>query len=101
MYRYITNKYYQNEIVLLKLLNDKLMYKIIQKYDTETWHLQRAQFNPLHPNISMHILHTVLYTFPKVLTRRIYLTNKSLVGDHFLYSHDLNVWFRGDIVRRN
>ena len=22
--------------------------------------------NPLHPNISMHILHTVLYTFPKV-----------------------------------
>ena len=25
----------------------------------------------------------------------------SLVGDHFLYSHDLNMWFRGDIVRRN
>ena len=49
----------------------------------------------------MHILHTVLYTFPKVLTRRICLTNKSLVGDHFLYSHDLNVWFRDDIVRRN
>ena len=36
-----------------------------------------------------HILHAVLYTFPKVLTRRIY----------FLYSHDLNVFFRGDIVR--
>ena len=34
-------------------------------------------FNPLHPNISMYILHTVLYTFPKVLTRRIYLTIKS------------------------
>ena len=77
MYRYITNKYYQNEIVLFKLLNDKLMYKIIQKYDTETWHLQRAQFNPLHPNISMHILPTVLYTFPKRLTRRISLTIKS------------------------
>ena len=27
--------------------------------------------NPLHPNISMHILLTVLYTFPKVLARRI------------------------------
>ena len=27
--------------------------------------------NPLHPDISMHILHTVLYTFPKVLTGRI------------------------------
>ena len=25
----------------------------------------------------------------------------SLVGDHFLYSHDLNVWFRGDIAWRN
>ena len=25
----------------------------------------------------------------------------SLVGDHFLYSHDLNVWFRGDIVGRS
>ena len=33
--------------------------------------------NPLHPNISMHILHTVLYTFPRVLTRRICLTIKS------------------------
>ena len=33
-----------------------------------------ASFNPLHPNISMHILHTVLYTFPKVLRRRICLT---------------------------
>ena len=31
--------------------------------------------NPLHPNISVHILHTVLYTFPKVLTRRISLAN--------------------------
>ena len=27
--------------------------------------------NPFHPNISMHILLTVPYTFPKVLMRRI------------------------------
>ena len=49
-------------------------------------------FNPLHPNISMHILHTVLYTFPKVLTRRICLTVKSffLLGDHLPHSHDLH-----------
>ena len=33
--------------------------------------------NPIYPNISMHILPTVLYTFPKVLTRRICLTTKS------------------------
>ena len=48
--------------------------------------------NPLHPNISMHILHTVLDTFPKELMRRICLTTKSiLAGDHCPYSHDLNV----------
>ena len=33
--------------------------------------------NPLHPNISMHILHTVLRTFPKRLWRRICVTIKS------------------------
>ena len=36
--------------------------------------------NPLHPNISMHILHTVLYTFPVVLTRRICLTIKGFLS---------------------
>ena len=36
--------------------------------------------NLLHPNISMHILHTVLYTFLMVLTRRIYLKIKSFFG---------------------
>ena len=34
-------------------------------------------FTPSHPNISMHILHTVLYTFAKELTRRICLSIKS------------------------
>ena len=29
--------------------------------------------SPLHPNISIYILHTVLYTFLKVLARRICL----------------------------
>ena len=48
--------------------------------------------NPLHPNINMRILHTVLYTFLKGLKRRICLTGKSsLVVDHFSYSHALNV----------
>ena len=38
--------------------------------------------------------------FLMVLTRRICLTAKNfLFDDHFLYSS--NVWFRGDIVRRN
>ena len=33
----------------------------------------------LNPNISMHILHTVLYTFPKVLTRTICFNNGELL----------------------
>ena len=32
------------------------------------------RLNPLHPNISMHSLHTVLWTLPRVLTRKICLT---------------------------
>ena len=36
--------------------------------------------NPLHSNISMHILHTVLYTFPKVLIRRTFWTIKSFIS---------------------
>ena len=47
--------------------------------DVQCMYLSRNEFfyNPLHPSISMHILHTVLSTFPKVLTRRICLTIKS------------------------
>ena len=49
----------------------------------------------------MHILHTVLYTFPKEVTRRVCLTIKNFFsGDHFPYSHDLNVRFKGGIVGR-
>ena len=47
----------------------------------------------------MHILYTVLYTFPKVLTRR---TCSAIMGFSswwtFPHSHNHNVWFRGDIV---
>ena len=56
----------------------------------------------LHLNISIHILHTFLLAFLILLTRRICQTiTASQVGDHFLYSRDLNVWFRDDTVRRN
>ena len=44
------------------------------------WHhltLSLLLVSPLHPNISMLSLHTLLYIFPKVLTRRICLTIKS------------------------
>ena len=51
------------------------------------------QINPLRPSISISILYTVLYAFPKVLIRRICWTIQSF--------HDLNVWFSSGSVRRN
>ena len=35
------------------------------------------ELNPLRPNVIIHILHTVLYTYPKVLTINICLLIKS------------------------
>ena len=50
----------------------------------------------------MYLLRTVLFTFPTVLKRRIFFNNQAhLVGDHFLYSHCLNVWLRADVLKRN
>ena len=55
----------------------------------------------LNPNNSMHILHTVLFAFPKVLVGRIKQFRAFLVTNHFLNSCDLNVWFRHGSVRTN
>ena len=54
---------------------------------------EEQSLNTLHPNISLHILRTVLYTFPKVSTRRICLTIKSFSGwwSFFLFSWHLFV----------
>ena len=50
-----------------------------------TCHRNREKrLHPLHPNTSMHILLTVLYTFPKVLTRRICFTIKENLYDQEL-----------------
>ena len=67
---------------------------VAQLCDLTEWNI-----NPLHPDISMDILHVVLRTFPKVLTRRIWLTIKSFFSSgSFPYSPYLIVWFRGDMV---
>lgn len=47
--------------------------------------------NPLHHNISLPMLHTVLYTLPMVpmvLTRRICQTIKKLSCGHIFHSHN-------------
>ena len=58
-------------------------------------------FQPLHPNISIHILLIIPYTFLLELTLRNHLTIKvSYVGGHFLYFHDLTEWFSSITLRR-
>ena len=59
----------------------RMMFTTAIIYSSSTLHIYiwlHDVFNPLHPNIRMHILHTVLYTFPDVLARRICLTIKRL-----------------------
>ena len=65
----------------LKSFNDDNM--LVEKFvDTPRYLVALERhlccISPLHPNINMHILHTVLCTFTKVLTRRICLTIKSV-----------------------
>ena len=52
---------------MLKIRKNTVTLTLISPYN----------INPLHLDISMHILVTVLYTFPKMLIRRICLAIKS------------------------
>ena len=50
----------------------------------------------------MHIFHTVLNTFVMLLTVEfVKWSRASWIQDHSLYSHDLDVWSKGDTVGRN
>ena len=48
-----------------------------QRLGSNWQEMYKNHINPLHPNISIQILHTLLYTFPLVLTMRICLTIKA------------------------
>ena len=54
-----------------------MIFDLKKKRIIQLWSLLWVKLNPLQPKISMHILHTALHTFPKVLTRRIWLPIKS------------------------
>ena len=61
------------------------------------------QTNLGHEN-HVSITHAVFSTIPEVMAKEnyfVYQSRASLVGYHVLYSWDLSVQFRGDIVRRN
>ena len=51
-------------------------------------------FNSLQPNINIYILHTVLYTLNKVLTRRICLMNNQEFLYKVIISFILMTWMR-------
>ena len=48
---------------------------------TECIILKCLNINPIHSNISLYVLLTVLYTFSKVLTRRIYVSEVISYGE--------------------
>ena len=48
----------------------------------------------------MHILHTLLGLL-STEGEFVKQSGTSLVGDHFSYSLNPNIWFRSDAVRRN
>ena len=89
---YLTSEYKMTIILKTLEINTAV---ILVSCNTFTTYLPSC--NSLHPNISLHILHTFLDTFPKVLTRRIC----------FPIIRFLPWWpfplcdFRSDIVRRN
>ena len=61
-----------------------------------------SDIHPLHPNINIHIsillsVHLLRYWQGEFVKQ----SRVPLVADHFLYSHDINVRFSGDIVRNN
>ena len=73
-----TEKRITNEILGVEGLSDQS--RKVGEYTKRSWGLCKGwphPLHPLHPNISVHILHTVTYTFPKVLMRKICSTIKS------------------------
>ena len=57
----------------VRLLNIWDTFHIISTHRMQELLIFQESLNPSHPNISFYILHTVLYKFPKALTRRLCL----------------------------
>ena len=87
-------------LVAKKGYNPNILYwKYKKKSQTQIFHTI-TWINHLNPNISMHIIHTVFYTFPWTQIRRICLIIKGCICWAFSLFSLPNVWFIGFIVRR-
>ena len=81
MTRFHTKRSADKTLHKLKEVLDKLKYSFTVNSPRQV----EIHLNPLHPNISMHILHTVLNTILEVLTEEFFQQSRgSLVSDHFL-----------------
>ena len=82
LYAWVTCTHARESAFCLESLFQSLLLELTELSGARRPHVSGALkeigifFNPLHPNISAHILHTALYSFPKGLTRRIGLTIK-------------------------
>ena len=63
-------------------------------------HYSFMYFNLLHPKIGMHILLTVHYMFPIVLTQGIQGTIKSVGGIISLFPRAFNAQFSSETIKR-
>ena len=77
---YLWGKELRGVLMGVEPMTSQLVHVLWMLYHWATEDLWQAwQFNPFPPNAIIHILHTVLSTFPRVLTRRICLLIKSFL----------------------
>ena len=75
------------------------MFQELSFFLSKKFYYLRSTLNPLQPNVSMHILHTVLYTFPIVLAGTIRLTIKRLKILDIWKFHIFALWWKDEIRR--
>ena len=100
--------------IFLEIFSYKFLSFSVSSARFLTYGIHISPFTPKHQYA--HSLHCSLYTLTSVCTFSLLFSihfqmcwqrefvqqsRGSLVDYHFLYSHDLNVWFMGDIERRN
>ena len=101
-----THIYIPQQHLTMKL--DHQRYRIVLKMTDDGQSQWYFSTQSIHQSIEEFVGHltlllfSVLYTFPRVLTRRICLKIKSFLSCwiHFPHSFDPNEWVQGDIVRR-
>ena len=76
----ISSGFLDNMLILINIprwREAQRQWSVLPRNTTQRPHqVMSLPINPSHPHINMHILHAVLYTFSKVLIRRICLTIK-------------------------